>query len=132
MQTFISQVVKSIIETDNNIENQIIILPSRRAGVFFKDELLRQIKYSTWGPKILTIEDLVSEISSLKTIDNIHLLFSFYEVYLQNSVDHEYDTFDQFSKWATMALYDFNEIDRYLVDSEKLFSNLRDIKKIES
>lgn len=132
MQTFISQVVKSILESEKSIENQIIILPSKRAGVFFRDELLRQISYSTWGPTIYTIEDLVTEISSLKTIDNIQLLFSFYDVYLKHSVDNIHDTFDQFSKWATMALYDFNEIDRYLVCSEKLFGNLRDAKRIES
>jgi len=132
MQTFISQVVKSIINSESKIENQIIILPSKRAGVFFKDELLRQITHSTWGPKIYTIEDLVTEISSLKVVDNIQLIFSFYEVYLKNSVDTHHDSFDQFSKWATMALYDFNEIDRYLVSSKKIFSNLRDAKKIES
>ena len=132
MQTFISQVVKSIIDSEGKIEDQIIILPSKRAGVFFRDELLRHITHSTWGPKIYTIEDLVTEISSLKIVDNIPLLFSFYKVYLDNSVDKNYDTFDQFSKWATMALYDFNEIDRYLVDSKLLFSNLRDAKRIES
>ncbi len=132
MQTFISQVVKSLLNSETEIENQIIILPSKRAGVFFRDELLRQITHSTWGPKIYTIEDLVTEISSLKIVDNIQLLFNFYEVYLKNSIDKNHDTFDQFSKWATMALYDFNEIDRYLVDSKKLFSNLRDAKKIES
>jgi len=77
MQSFISQVVKDILSTNKKIEDQIIILPSRRSGVFFKDELLRQIEKSTWGPKILTIEDLVGEISSLKIVDNIHLLFSF-------------------------------------------------------
>jgi len=125
MQTFISQVVKNIIDSDEKVENQIIILPSKRAGVFFRDELLRQITYSTWGPTIYTIEDLVAEISDLKIIDNIQLIFSFYDVYLKNSIETTHDTFDQFSKWATMALYDFNEIDRYLVSSENLFSNLR-------
>ncbi len=132
MQTFISQVVKKILDSEKSIENQIIILPSKRAGVFFRDELLRQINHPTWGPKIYTIEDLVAEISELKIVDNIQLLFSFYDVYLKNNVDDKHDSFDQFSKWATMALYDFNEIDRYLVNSEKLFSNLRDAKKIES
>lgn len=132
MQTFISQVVKSILDSETEIENQVIILPSKRAGVFFRDELLRQLTHSTWGPKIYTIEDLVGEISSLKIVDNIQLIFNFYEVYLKNSIDKNQDTFDQFSKWATMALYDFNEIDRFLVNSEKLFSNLRDAKKIES
>lgn len=132
MQSFISQVVKDILSTNKKIEDQIIILPSRRSGVFFKDELLRQIEESTWGPKILTIEDLVGEISSFKIVDNIHLLFSFYEIYLKHNIDKIPDSFDNFSKWATMALYDFNEIDRYLVDSKKLFANLRDAKKIES
>ncbi|MEN8138317.1 MAG: PD-(D/E)XK nuclease family protein [Bacteroidota bacterium] len=132
MQSFISQAVNSILKLDNKIEDHIIILPSKRAGVFFKDELNRQIQQPTWAPRIMTIEDLVTEISGYKIIDNINLLFNFYEVYLENNIDSNPDSFDKFSKWATMALYDFNEIDRYLINSENLFSNLRDAKKIES
>ncbi|MCK5781131.1 MAG: PD-(D/E)XK nuclease family protein [Flavobacteriales bacterium] len=132
MQTFVSQVVGEILRKNTDIENQIIILPSKRAGVFFKDELKRQLQKSTWAPQILTIEDLVEEISGYKVLDNINLIFSFYDIYLDNNRGLQTDSFDQFSKWATMALHDFNEIDRYLIDSKRLFSNLRDAKRIES
>jgi len=40
------------------------------------------------------------------------------------------DNFYAFSKWGQTLLQDFNEIDRYLVNSEKLFSNLAAIQEI--
>ncbi|MCK5823866.1 MAG: PD-(D/E)XK nuclease family protein [Ichthyobacteriaceae bacterium] len=137
MQSFISQVVSNILESDKEIENQTIVLPSRRAGVFMKNEIHQQSEHAIWSPKIITIEEFIEEISGYKILDNITLLFKFYQVYDSVSEKNKIhpddrDTFDQFSKWASIALFDFNEIDRYLIDSDKMFSNLRDVKRIES
>ena len=35
-------------------------------------------------------------------------------------------------KWSTILLNDFNDIDRNLVDAKQLFTNLRDLKKLDS
>ena len=42
------------------------------------------------------------------------------------------DTFDEFLDWSHMLLQDFNEVDRSLVDPEAIFSNLREVKELES
>ena len=41
-------------------------------------------------------------------------------------------SFDVFHSWSSQVLIDFNEIDRYLLPSELVFKNLKDIKEIEA
>jgi ATP-dependent helicase/nuclease subunit B len=60
----------------------------------------------------------------------MELLFQFYEVY-KNIEKEEAKTFEEFSKWAPTLLADFNEIDNYLADAEKLFSTVNQIRAIE-
>ena len=67
-------------------------------------------------PTIISIEDFIQEISGLRTIDPIELLFEFYEVYLSVTEKSKQQTFEEFATWAKTAIQDFNEIDRYLLD----------------
>jgi hypothetical protein len=56
-------------------------------------------------------------------------LFTLYEAYA--SMDYgEKDNFYTFSKWGQTLLQDFNEIDRYLIDTKDIFSYLADIQEI--
>src|SRR5207253_7754533 len=41
-------------------------------------------------------------------------------------------SFEQFLRWAPQVMQDFNEVDRYLVESETVFENLKNIKEIEN
>lgn len=131
MSTFLSNVVNDLIKKGENISEITFILPSKRAGVFLKKELKNNIEKSVVIPKILSIEDFVQNLSSLSLIDNTTLLFEFYTIYKENTKKEELETFDVFSKWATIVLQDFNEIDRHLVDANTIFSYLNDIDRIE-
>ena len=61
--------------------------------------------------------------------NNTQQLFTLYECYLEQPYERK-DDFFAFSKWAQTLLQDFNEIDRYLVDANELFSNLAAIQEI--
>ena len=54
-----------------------------------------------------------------------------YKTYLKNP-PKKIDSFDEFLKWSSTLLYDFNEIDKSLVDASSIYTNLSDIKKLES
>ena len=131
MQTFLKNVVKEILIKTKNLSNYSVILPSKRAGVFFKDELLSAISKTTLLPKINSIEEFIKELSNIHSIDTISLLFEFYNIYKQHTPLEELDNFDQFSTWATILLQDFNEIDRHLIDPSYIFGYLKDIKRLE-
>lgn len=131
MQSFISTVVKSIIENYNNLTNLKIILPSKRAGVFFKDELKTQVNKISFLPEILSIEEFVNQVSETELLSNIEVLFEFYQVYLKITPKEKVILFDQFINWSSILMQDINEIDRHLINATSFFNYLGDIERIE-
>ena len=65
----------------------------------------------------------------MRSLDAIELLFEFYSVYLQSTPEDKQQDFERFSNWAKTLLQDFNEIDRYLVDPNDIFSYLLEIEQ---
>jgi hypothetical protein len=63
-------------------------------------------------------------------VDPIELLFEFYDVYLVTEKTNQ-QSFELFANWAKTLLQDFNEIDRYLLDSSYVLSYLKDIEDIK-
>jgi len=131
MQTFLKDVVKEILSKTQNLSNHTFILPSRRAGVFLKEQLKLSLTTTSILPKIISVEEFIAELSSINLIESTTLLFEFYHIYKENTPPKETDSFDKFSTWATILLQDFNEIDRHLIDTEYIFSYLKDIKRLE-
>lgn len=131
MKTFLSEVVSGIIGSNTKLSNTICVLPSERAGVFLKEEFKKQVDQTTFLPGIISIEKFIESVSGFHKTESVPLLFEFYKVYLEVEKSNP-ESFDTFSQWASIAIQDFNEIDRHLVDAEDLFSYLRDIKRIET
>lgn len=111
------------------IGNLCIVLPNKRAALFLKKHLAYYYKKAFWSPAIFSTEDFIKKLSGLQTLDNIQLLFEFYEVYKNNNTAPE--PFDSFSKWATTLLHDFQEIDRYRIDAKKLFGYINEARAME-
>lgn len=133
MQSFLSLVVSDILQKRTlPLHQYIIVLPSQRACVFLKNEFKTQLSKSSFLPRILSIENYIQEIADLKQLDTIQLLFEFYTIYQNNTEPKDIEPFDTFSQWATIVLNDFNEIDRHLVDSKKLFTYLSDINRLNN
>lgn len=130
--TFLKQLAKEVYgKHKDNMHELCIVLPSRRAGLFFKKELATVIDGHLWLPEILSIEEFVEKLSGYKVIDQLPLLFEFYEAYCKVS-GSKAESFDLFSKWGQILLQDFNEIDRYMVDHKYLFNYIEEAKKLES
>lgn len=131
MNTFISNVVNEVIKNHENYANLVFVLPSQRACIFLKEELIAKLPKSSFLPKIISIENYIQELADLNLIDNTQLLFEFYDVYKEFFPKENRESFEAFSQWATIALHDFNEIDSYLVNSNAIFSSLKDIKQLD-
>lgn len=130
MTSFISNVVEHVFNIRKNYSSLTFVLPSQRAGVFLKQEVLKKIPKTSFLPKIISIENYIQELADVALIDNTQLIFEFYSIYKETLPQKNLESFESFSQWATIALHDFNEIDSYLVDSEDFFRNLRDIKRL--
>jgi len=131
MTNFIHEVLRDVLSSSRDVSQYTFILPNKRAGTFLKNELSKLVKRTLFTPEILSIEDFIQELSQLNQITNPELLFKFYQIYLKFCPSEIPDSFDTFSKWAQMALQDYNEIDRHLADSNEVFNYLSAVKKIE-
>lgn len=130
MTSFITQCLQELLSKKHPISDYTFILPSKRAGSFLIHELASLSSGPMFAPKVMSIEDFAEEMSGLKAIDNTSAIFEFYSVYLACTPEGQVENFETFSSWAQTLLYDFNEIDRYLIDYKPFFDYLSNIQEI--
>ncbi len=129
-ECFLNRIAESLYHIHGqNIADLTIVFPNRRAGLFFTEYLNRLITVATFSPEIITIQELFSNISQLQNADQLHLIFRLYKIYRDLSGSKE--SFDEFYLWGEMLLCDFDQVDKYLVDAELLFTNITDLKEID-
>jgi len=129
MQSFLEEVIDEVWEKHPDLDKVIFVLPSKRAGTFLKNVIATKSKSPLFLPEVYSIERFVEEISGLVPVNSTQQLMELYHAYRQSSYPDK-DDFFTFSKWGRTLLQDIIEVDRYLIDSEKLFSNLSQIQQI--
>ena len=130
--SFLDKIAKGLIENYlDKLSNTIVVLPNKRAKIFLIEALKNQVSSNILSPDIISIEEFIQDIASIRTIDPIELLFEFYEVYLSVTDKPNQQSFELFANWAKTLLQDFNEIDRYLLDPSHVLSYLKDIEDIK-
>ena len=131
MQTFISHVADYILKTETSLEDCLILLPSKRAGTFLNNQIAQKLNRSSLAPQIYSLVDFIEEHSDSVCAQPTQLILELYQVYKQIEKE-EAQPLSEFVLWANTLLQDFNEIDRYLIDSESLFGFLNEAKALES
>lgn len=130
--TFLYKLAQEILKSHSNtLLDLVVILPNKRAKVFLLAELKKSVSENIFAPNIISIEDFIQDIAGIRSIDSVELLFEFYNVYLSVTEKDQQESFESFANWAKTLLQDFNEIDRYLLDPDKILKYLENIKEIE-
>lgn len=130
--SFLDKIAKVLIDNySDKLSNTIVVLPNKRAKIFLVEALKKQVSTNILSPEIISIEEFIQDIASIRNIDPIELLFEFYEVYLSVTEKPNQQSFELFANWAKTLLQDFNEIDRYLLDPSHVLSYLKDIEDIK-
>ena len=106
-----------------------IVLPTRRACLYFAEYLSELISKPVWQPSYKTLDGLMAESGSMAIADQYRLLVELYKVYIKHRKVQE--SFDHFYFWGEAMLNDFNTIDKYRVNARQLFRNLADQKELE-
>ena len=131
MKPFLVHLSEQLFEKyGHDFHNVTIVFPNRRAGLFFRKHLSKYLLKPVWAPQILNIDEFVKGLSNIKSADHLTLLFLLFDAY--KKVSPVKDSFDQFYYWGEMLLRDFNEIDKYLINADDLFRDLKDQKDLES
>lgn len=116
------------------------VFTSNRAGFYFKNSLKKLVLQSgrgIFGLNVCTIDKLFSQKSRYVLADGLTLEFRLYEVYKEVllsrgavQTDDKILTFDFFYTWAQTFLGDFDDVDKYLVDPQKIFENVNDYQAL--
>lgn len=104
-----------------------IVFPNRRAGLFLQQYLSSMIQTPIWMPQMFALEDFVLHLSGKTKSNQLILITRLFKVYRSLSGDNK-QSFSEFLAWGNMLLSDFDEIDQYLQDGEKIFNYLDELK----
>uniref|UniRef100_UPI0032170C9B PD-(D/E)XK nuclease family protein n=1 Tax=uncultured Draconibacterium sp. TaxID=1573823 RepID=UPI0032170C9B len=131
MERFLSQAARYIYQKHSHELSELcLVFPNRRSGAFFTQYLQDEIDAPVIGPQTTTINELITGYSQLHKGEKLQLISVLYDVFRRYTKTTE--TFDEFYFWGEILLADFNDIDRYLVDAKDIFTNISDLKEIES
>lgn len=131
MHSFLQDVVKRVANSKIPFSEYTFILPNKRSALFLKKEISHFKNADTISPKIFEIDEFMQYISGFEKMEETELYFDFYKCYLENnSKKNEIQSFDDFITWAKLMLIDFNEIDRELCETQKLFDYVNAFKDL--
>jgi len=127
--SFLSHLAQELItQYPEGLGQCTVIFPNRRAGLFLKKELSRRIERPVWSPEVLSLEDFLLDFSATHKADPLTLIFELYEAFRQHQTVDE--GFESFYFWGEMLLRDFEEVDHYLVEPDKLFHYIKSDKQL--
>lgn len=129
MDHFIGKLAAHIVENYADLSKLTLVLPARRAEKYIQKSLHDIYGRPFFSPCFITIDAFAQSFVASELIDPVELLFRFFKIYKKLGHDEDFETF---LNWAPMLIADCNDIDRYLVDADQLFKNLRDVRALEN
>lgn len=132
MKPFLREFCEQLVEKHgvSGLKDLTIVIPSQRVAVYIRKHFSELIDEDFWLPEIMPINVFVERLSPEGTLDELELIFELYACYLK--VFDQPEPFEDFLTWAPAIISDFNDIDKYLLNSEDVFRNLKSIKEIEA
>ena len=131
MESFIDLCVTDILKKHSeHLANTTVIFPSKRAIVFFKKSMGKQINAPIFLPRMTTIQEFCMSRQDSVIPDDLTLVYLLYQSY--KKIQQNNESFEDFYPWGEMLLSDFDDIDKYLINAKTLFTNIGDIKEIDS
>ena len=129
MESFLKLVAADLYKhTKGNLAHTAVVFPNKRAGLFFNEYLAQESDSPIWSPAYVSISELFRSLSPWEVGDPVKLVCELYKIFRQETQSTE--TLDDFYFWGEMLISDFDDADKNKVDTDKLFSNLQDLRNI--
>lgn len=132
MIPFLRQVAEHYYGAAGDIQKYCFIFPNRRAQVFFQRYLAEKVKGSQRpliAPLSMTIDDFFYRVAGERKTDRVLLLLKLYDCYRE--LNSRAESLDDFIFWGDVILNDFGDVDKYLIDAEKIFTNVSDFRSLQ-
>jgi ATP-dependent helicase/nuclease subunit B len=126
---FIEKVIEELLEKNNDLSKFNIIIPGRRPIVFFKRYLIKK-GYNGFLPAFYTIDDFICKHTTLIKIENIPLWLEAFNI--QKKFINAEETLDDFLKWIPTLLKDFNDIEIFSDNPQRVLEHMASIERIEN
>lgn len=129
MESFLELVAADLYKhTEGNLAHTAVVFPNKRAGLFFNEYLAQESDSPIWSPAYVSISELFRSLSPWEVGDPVKLVCELYKIFRRETQSTE--TLDDFYFWGEMLISDFDDADKNRVDTDKLFSNLQDLRNI--
>ena len=129
MTTFLQNIASELIKA-GDYHQKIVVMPNKRSGVFLRKALVEAEQKVILSPQIFSIQSFINHLAPYRMLDSLELLFDFFQVYREKHADNS-QSFEEFMRWASPILTDFDEIDAYHVDAKEVFTYINEVKKLE-
>ena len=123
MESFLRNTAKSVLEHIGweHLRQATLVLPSRRAGLVLKDELLRLQqsagRKAVYAPQVQTLNQFIDSLSPLYAEDELATIARLYRLYRKSAISNHQSQMsdimplDLFYGWGRQMLSDFTNID---------------------
>lgn len=129
MESFLKLIAADLYKhTEGNLAHTAVVFPNKRAGLFFNEYLAQESDSPIWSPAYVSISELFRSLSPWEVGDPVKLVCELYKIFRRETQSTE--TLDDFYFWGEMLISDFDDADKNKVDTDKLFSNLQDLRNI--
>ena len=128
---FLQHIIDDIQVSDlAKLKDTCYVFPTKRACLHFTKRLADKFQDKPfWMPEALSIEDFVIEQSGRTLANDLTLMFELFNTYRTYDKSIQFETF---YAWGQVLLRDFDEIDRYMIEADKVYQNLQEIRDIEA
>lgn len=127
---FVDKIADFILENyENQTDNLTVVFPNKRAALFLRNALAKRINKNIWLPVVWSIEEALEHWSNLHLVDSTQVFFELIDIELERKTKTIH--LNEFGGLASQMSVDFEDVDQYMCDADKLFSHLSEAKTIE-
>lgn len=125
-ESFLKQTARAIIDSMDwkQLSRTTLVLPSHRAGLVLKDEILRlqqeRHAQAVWAPTVQTLTQLQDSLSPLYDEEELLTIVRLYKIYSQEprAKSQEPISLDLFYGWGRQMVADFTNVDASMCKEE--------------
>lgn len=107
-----------------------VVFPNKRAAFYLRNEFKKTSQETLWLPRMVSIEEAVTQWSGIELADDIEILFELIDIDAQLHVEQSSDL-SVFGSQASQMAKDFDEIDQYGIDAQHVFNYVIENKRLE-
>jgi hypothetical protein len=128
---FLQEVAQKIqVRQEGEFSQTLILTPNRRAGLFLQREIQSLNTDPIWSPIMMTLDEWIKYHVEEVEADRLSVIYKLYEFW--NQTLEQKESFENFYFFGQRLLDDFDQLDKYRIDVDRLFTYLADEKDIDA